>query len=184
MKEKLFSCEVALPCLILSLWRINHALMKSTLLDDWITSYTLEIYIGTSLSCFSSYRLSQAQLMLFSQQVCKGMVYLAGMGFIHTDLAARNILLSADYVCKVGDIFCCIIGKQALVFTDCWFWHVKRARRKWILLLPRTDNPYKVDCTWGHQEQQILKCEWRMELWLCALWDMELGEDTFWEHTE
>ena len=40
-------------------------------------------------------------LLSFSRQICLGMTYLSGKGFIHCDLAARNILVSADNICKV-----------------------------------------------------------------------------------
>ena len=49
---------------------------------------------------------SLAQLLLFAQDTCKGMVHLASNNIVHRDLAARNILLSsADdrFVAKVSD---------------------------------------------------------------------------------
>ncbi len=35
--------------------------------------------------------------------VCKGMSYLASLNFIHGDLAARNVLVDGNYVCKVTE---------------------------------------------------------------------------------
>ena len=43
----------------------------------------------------------EAMLLSYSRQVASAMVYLSVKGYIHCDLAARNILLSNDGVCKV-----------------------------------------------------------------------------------
>ena len=45
-----------------------------------------------------------AMLLSYSRQVASAMVYLSGKGYVHCDLAARNILLSEDGVCKVNSI--------------------------------------------------------------------------------
>ncbi len=42
------------------------------------------------------------QLLSFSSQVALGMEYLARKEFVHRDIAARNILLTDDFVCKVS----------------------------------------------------------------------------------
>ncbi len=39
----------------------------------------------------------------FSYQIAKGMAYIADKNVIHGGLSARNVLLTADLVCKVGD---------------------------------------------------------------------------------
>ena len=44
---------------------------------------------------------SPYQLLNFCRQICLGMTYLSGKGFIHCDLAARNVLLSKENICKV-----------------------------------------------------------------------------------
>ena len=41
------------------------------------------------------------QLLNFSRDVAMGMHYLSCMGFIHRDLAAKNILVTAGKTCKV-----------------------------------------------------------------------------------
>ena len=40
-------------------------------------------------------------LLSFCRQICLGMTYLAGKAFVHRDLATRNILVSANNICKV-----------------------------------------------------------------------------------
>ena len=50
-----------------------------------------------------------AMLLSYSRQVASAMVYLSGKGYVHCDLAARNILLSEDGVCKVNSLSYMII---------------------------------------------------------------------------
>ena len=40
-------------------------------------------------------------LLSFSQQVALGMQYLASKGFVHKDLAARNVFVTNNDTCKV-----------------------------------------------------------------------------------
>ncbi|CAI8019033.1 Ephrin type-A receptor 8 (Fragment) [Geodia barretti] len=42
-------------------------------------------------------------LLAFSRQTALGMLYLSGKGFVHRDIAARNILLSHNNICKISD---------------------------------------------------------------------------------
>ena len=41
------------------------------------------------------------ELLSYCCQVASGMVYLSSKAFVHRDMAARNILVSDDRICKV-----------------------------------------------------------------------------------
>ena len=41
-------------------------------------------------------------LLSYSQQVALGMHYLSSKTFIHRDLEAKNIFVTGDNICKVG----------------------------------------------------------------------------------
>ncbi len=41
-------------------------------------------------------------LLSYCRQVASGMAYLSNKAFVHRDMAARNILVSADEICKVA----------------------------------------------------------------------------------
>jgi len=47
--------------------------------------------------------LTLAEFLVLACQCCKGMAYLETLGFAHCDLAARNVLVADDNVCKIAD---------------------------------------------------------------------------------
>ena len=59
--------------------------------------------------CLLDYLRSQGKdapvqiLVSMGSDVADGMVYMSRLGFIHRDIAARNVLVGSDYVCKVSD---------------------------------------------------------------------------------
>lgn len=44
------------------------------------------------------------RLLIWSQEISLGMQYLSSIGFIHRDLASRNILVTTDKKCKVMEL--------------------------------------------------------------------------------
>ena len=48
-----------------------------------------------------------SELLCFSKQIANGMSYLELRGFIHRDLACRNVLLNRHSICKVKQLFLC-----------------------------------------------------------------------------
>ena len=59
--------------------------------------------------------------------------------------------------------------------TDFWLWHVTGPSWWGLLCLSWRTNSSEVDCSWGYYIQKVLNSKWRVELWLCAVWDMESG---------
>lgn len=55
------------------------------------------------------------KLLNYSRQVCLGMTYLSVKGFVHRDIAARNILVSGDGICKV-----CSKDTSTIIRTVLW----------------------------------------------------------------
>ncbi|XP_001367312.1 non-receptor tyrosine-protein kinase TYK2 [Monodelphis domestica] len=59
--------------------------------------------LGSLRDYLPKHSLGLAQILLFAQQICKGMSYLHSQHYIHRDLAARNVLLENDNIIKIGD---------------------------------------------------------------------------------
>ncbi|VDM85936.1 unnamed protein product [Strongylus vulgaris] len=47
------------------------------------------------------------QLLMFAVQISYGLEYLSSKGFVHRDVAARNILVNGKNACKIGDFGLC-----------------------------------------------------------------------------
>ena len=58
-------------------------------------------------------------LLAFSRQTALGMVYLSGKGFVHRDIAARNILLSHNNICKVQHCMSIRVTPFAVASSPC-----------------------------------------------------------------
>ncbi|XP_048478241.1 tyrosine-protein kinase receptor Tie-1-like [Plutella xylostella] len=75
-------------------------LLKETLHEYLRRVHSLKYY---ELPADHEQRASSQQLLSYGRQVALGMKYVSGQGIIHRDLACRNVLLSEDGVCKIGD---------------------------------------------------------------------------------
>ncbi|GMT27426.1 hypothetical protein PFISCL1PPCAC_18723, partial [Pristionchus fissidentatus] len=51
--------------------------------------------------------ITQKQQLMFCVQIAYGMEYLSQRGFVHRDIAARNILVDQNECCKIGDFGLC-----------------------------------------------------------------------------
>jgi len=68
----------------------------------------------------------------------------------------------------------------ALLLTGCWLWHVSWLGWWDLLRCSWWDDSSEVDSSWSNQLPQVLHCQWCLELWLPAVWDLESGTQTLW----
>ena len=61
------------------------------------------------------------------------------------------------------------------LLPDCWLWHVSSSARHWLLCLSWRENPCEMDSSRGSPLQEVLDCQWRVELWSSPLRDMVSG---------
>lgn len=63
-----------------------------------LKSYLLSMRIDDGINT----ELDEHELLSYCRQIASGMVYISNKGLIHNDLAARNILVTDDQICKVS----------------------------------------------------------------------------------
>ncbi|GMR53083.1 hypothetical protein PMAYCL1PPCAC_23278, partial [Pristionchus mayeri] len=64
------------------------------------------------LSVDPQFMITQRQQLAFASQIAHGLEFLSKRGFVHRDVAARNILVDAFDTCKIGDFgLCREVGK-------------------------------------------------------------------------
>ncbi|EFO21975.2 TK/KIN6 protein kinase [Loa loa] len=66
-------------------------------------------------------------LVSFAWQISDGLEYLSGIGCVHRDVAARNILVNAANICKIADFGLCRLS-DSFIYTD----HDRRLPLKWM----------------------------------------------------
>ncbi|GMR51891.1 hypothetical protein PMAYCL1PPCAC_22086 [Pristionchus mayeri] len=67
--------------------------------------------------------------VMFAIQIAYGMEYISSRGFIHRDIAARNVLIDDRETCKIGDYgLCRAIGKE----EDNYMSHGGKLPLKWM----------------------------------------------------
>uniref|UniRef100_A0A914VTV9 Uncharacterized protein n=1 Tax=Plectus sambesii TaxID=2011161 RepID=A0A914VTV9_9BILA len=77
-----------------SSWKVQPTVYKAVMEENWAASYEqrkLEKVLTTS------------DLLCFAYQIANGMEFVHSKEVMHRDLALRNILLTSDYVVKIGD---------------------------------------------------------------------------------
>jgi serine/threonine protein kinase len=55
--------------------------------------------------------------MSFAWQISSGLEYLTNLGHIHRDVAARNVLLDKNNVCKISDFGLCRTANNQLYIS-------------------------------------------------------------------
>ena len=68
------------------------------------------------------------------------------------------------------------------LIIDLWLWFVPRVTQRRILPFPWRQDPSQVDSPRGTAVQSVLPCQWRLELWCRAVWDMVTGRETIPRH--
>ncbi|GMT00173.1 hypothetical protein PENTCL1PPCAC_22347, partial [Pristionchus entomophagus] len=64
------------------------------------------------LSVDPQFMITQRQQLMFAAQIAQGLEFISQRGFIHRDVAARNILVDSFNTCKIGDFgLCREVGK-------------------------------------------------------------------------
>ncbi|GMS99315.1 hypothetical protein PENTCL1PPCAC_21490, partial [Pristionchus entomophagus] len=57
---------------------------------------------------------TQRKQLMFAMQIAYGLEYLSSRGFVHRDIAARNILVDHNETCKIGDFgLCRVMGRES-----------------------------------------------------------------------
>ncbi len=133
---------------------LEAALMKKLRHPNLVQVYTVctredPIYVVTELmkggSLLDHLReegrsLKQSQLIDMCAQIAEGMAYLESQNYIHLSLAAKNILVTENMICKVADF-----GLARLIIEDD-FYHGIRFPLKWTAPEAAMFNRFSIKC--------------------------------------
>ncbi|TKS76416.1 Protein-tyrosine kinase 2-beta [Collichthys lucidus] len=84
----------------------QHIVKLIGIIEDDPVSIVMELYQYGELGNYltqNQNKLSNITLVLFSLQICKALVYLAGVNVVHRDIAVRNVLVASPECVKLGD---------------------------------------------------------------------------------
>ena len=101
----LFSCSnfSTLFCALCSLVGVCTAGEPVMVILEYCEHGSLKSFLEASENLTELTRLS------FAGDCAAGLAYLAGRGFIHRDIASRNVLLSSEKKCKISDVRCALL---------------------------------------------------------------------------
>ena len=73
---------------------------------DDVSLYCVKLLLATPCNLYSPGESVSSELgptiLSYSRQIAMGLMYLAFKKYIHRDIAARNVLISSEGVCKVS----------------------------------------------------------------------------------
>uniref|UniRef100_A0A914X6S0 Protein kinase domain-containing protein n=1 Tax=Plectus sambesii TaxID=2011161 RepID=A0A914X6S0_9BILA len=75
-------------------WKVQPTVYKAKLEENWAAPYEERRHAKI---------LTTSDLLCFAYQIANGMEFVHSKEVMHRDLALRNILLTSDYVVKIGD---------------------------------------------------------------------------------
>lgn len=83
--------------------RVNHHYATTTNATTSLQQQHYNNLTGNTKATSSSDHLTSRDLIKFIYHVAKGMEYISSQCIVHRDLASRNILVSTQRICKIGD---------------------------------------------------------------------------------
>lgn len=100
--------------------------------------YATNLYTNTHAT---SDHLTSRDLIKFIYHVAKGMEYISGQCIVHRDLASRNILVSSERICKIGDFG---MARHMQSFADVYERHSRNTKVpvRWMAPEVLKDNKF------------------------------------------
>ncbi|TKR96661.1 hypothetical protein L596_010647 [Steinernema carpocapsae] len=108
------------------------------LVFDLATNGDLRKYV-IAMRGLSDEEFNEKRLVYMFRQICLGMAYVASLNMIHRDVAARNILLTADNRVKISDFGLCCDCDESFTYTATLS---KRLPIRWLSLEALVDRVF------------------------------------------